>query len=914
MDQTQRHRGVLAHSNEGARHAAQRLSGGHARSSKLRCGFTLALSAALAASFSSAMPALAHASELQISNEVIEQAKSALNGTGASPNSYATQSATTKAASKSKLPSSYDLRDPNGDGNQNDSVVTSVKNQMPWGTCWGFAAIAACETSILSKAAKEGKSDEVQDLDLSELQLSWSAYKEDGAPASAVGEAQAGEGYHSESDNPNYGLDMGGQPGWAASIFAAGIGPVYEELAPYQNKSGRYKCMVTPAGSTRYTTKNLTDEQIELYKASGATVQKLYYSGNYKDDNGKTQYTDWSVDESIWNSSSFEFENANILPDTVVWDESTGAYQGIDDRAVEAIKSEIHEGRAVSCAFCSDSGLYRYTNESTWAHYTYDESEEADHAVTIVGWDDGYSASNFKNAEGKKPEGDGAWLVKNNWGAETESFPNNQEENPFGILDEDGKHTGYFWLSYYDRSICQLESFDFDLNTYSDGEEYVIDQYDYMPQNSLVVIPDTETASSANIYNADGDMILRSLATEVARPNSTVTYEVYLLDDDAKTPVDGKKVCTTKASYDYSGYHRITLDKADWIAMREGQRYAVVTTQKCNDDGLYYTCAGQNYGKATDAEIAAYAESVPKTVKNEFYTDYYNQQLDLYVDEGLSEVEAMSKATNDANAYIELESTKTAMAAEVATKIKEFKTSYFVAKVNKGESFTNSAACLKKSQSAVWYDWSRLANSKAMAATGAVVDNLPIKAYGELNEWASVEQLTKLDTQLAAAKKLLKNAVVSENGTGLTKAQAWIAQSDYDKLKAGVETAQALMEQAGEDYKTTLSNTTPTPDEAAAAINALAITTHTGDAMAANTIKAVKGKLTVKKGKTAKLAIKKAQGKVTVTCSNKKVKASYKSGKLVVKGKKKGKAVIKVKAAGNSVYNAGTATIKVTVK
>ena len=33
------------------------------------------------------------------------------------------------------LPSSYDLRD--------KGVVTPVKRQNPWGTCWGFAAIAA---------------------------------------------------------------------------------------------------------------------------------------------------------------------------------------------------------------------------------------------------------------------------------------------------------------------------------------------------------------------------------------------------------------------------------------------------------------------------------------------------------------------------------------------------------------------------------------------------------------------------------------------------------------------------------------------------------------------------------------------------------------------------------------------------
>lgn len=48
----------------------------------------------------------------------------------------------------------------------------------------------------------------------------------------------------------------------------------------------------------------------------------------------------------------------------------------------------------------------------------------ANHAVTIVGWDDSYSKENF-NAE-HQPPADGAWIVKNSWGAESNEFPNNR--------------------------------------------------------------------------------------------------------------------------------------------------------------------------------------------------------------------------------------------------------------------------------------------------------------------------------------------------------------------------------------------------------------------------------------------------------------------------------------------------------
>ena len=64
--------------------------------------------------------------------------------------------------------------------------------------------------------------------------------------------------------------------------------------------------------------------------------------------------------------------------------------------------------RAVSIGFCADTSLpsqeagdgqYISTN---WAHYTYDAEEHANHAVTVVGWDDNYPAENF--IEGHEPK------------------------------------------------------------------------------------------------------------------------------------------------------------------------------------------------------------------------------------------------------------------------------------------------------------------------------------------------------------------------------------------------------------------------------------------------------------------------------------------------------------------------------
>ena len=99
----------------------------------------------------------------------------------------------------------------------------------------------------------------------------------------------------------------------------------------------------------------------------------------------------------------------------------------IEDRA--QVKKAILEHGSVSTSFyASDNGAY----SSTYNSY-YTATEDQNHAVMLVGWDDNFSRDNFM--DGNKPLGNGAWLVRNSWN-----------------LDDYGKN-GYFWLSYYDKSL-----------------------------------------------------------------------------------------------------------------------------------------------------------------------------------------------------------------------------------------------------------------------------------------------------------------------------------------------------------------------------------------------------------------------------------------------------------------------------
>lgn len=392
--------------------------------------------------------------------------------------------------------------------------MTPVKLQNPWGTCWGFSAIAASETSILSELKNAGMnySSTSPFYDLSERQLAWFAY----SPIPEGDESgQGGEGMVNLSDDENAPFNNGGLPVFATSVFSTGIGPLTEAQAPYRNDEGKIEYQTDAEGN------QVLDEDgnpIPLWYAMEGT---------------------WKLDESMRYQQVIDLEETYVLPVPATFetdDEGNMTYVYNADTTT-AIKEQLMEGRAVSIAFCADQSMpgqiteQQYINPDTWAHYTY-EPASANHAVTIVGWDDSYSASNF--TEGHQPEGNGAWIVKNSWGSSDAGFPNH--------LDWGIEGSGYFYLSYYDQSISIAEAFDYNTAGVGTRDSYCANQYDYMPSSAAFTETDDAKMSTANIFTAEADQVVTTLTCETTSPNSIVTYELYRLDDDSTSPTDGNKV------------------------------------------------------------------------------------------------------------------------------------------------------------------------------------------------------------------------------------------------------------------------------------------------------------------------------------------------------------------------------------
>jgi hypothetical protein len=223
-----------------------------------------------------------------------------------------------------------------------------------------------------------------------------------------------------------------------------------------------------------------------------------------------------------------------------------------------------------------------YINVNNYSQYTYNQKAEQNHAVAIIGWDDNYSASNF--LENHQPPADGAWIIRNSWGSQ------------YG-------NKGYFYLSYYDKTICLPESFDFVVSNIDNHTSLVdIMGYDYMQASAISSVQVKDKAKMANIFNIENDSVISYISMMTTGLDTNVIAEVYLLNKNAKSPVDGKLLDIVSKDYQFGGYHRIALNYN--YVIPAGSKISVVqsqcteTTEGWQYDVSYTVGTNQKYQEA----------------------------------------------------------------------------------------------------------------------------------------------------------------------------------------------------------------------------------------------------------------------------------------------------------------------------
>ena len=184
--------------------------------------------------------------------------------------------------------------------------------------------------------------------------------------------------------------------------------------------------------------------------------------------------------------------------------------------------------------------------------YYYDGDLAADHAVTIVGWDDNYSKDNFINT----PHENGAWIVRNSWGPD---------------WDDDG----YFYVSYYDTQLAlnvgDDYSYTFVLNdTLKFNRNY---QYEIgaMAWNFYL---DNSRIFYKNVFTATDSEVLGGVSTYF-KELTNWTVSVYVND----------VLKTVKNGISPAGYWTILLDDA--IHLECGDVFDVVFNCSCDVEKIY---------------------------------------------------------------------------------------------------------------------------------------------------------------------------------------------------------------------------------------------------------------------------------------------------------------------------------------
>ena len=456
-------------------------------------------------------------------------------------------------AEATAFPEAYDMRE--------QGYITSVKLQNPFGSCWAFAAIAAAESSILSSglAAEDGL--DATTLNLSERHLSIFT----STPVRDKSSSQYGEGFKEEGISASQKLQRGGYSFLASNVFASGAGPVLEADDPdliYQGRNG-----------------------IIDYRYFEGALQAYCFSAD----------DDWDIPYEKRNTKSYTLKESYVLPtpaEIIIEDVTKGVdywEYSYNEAATAAIKKQLLAGRAVEIGFQADQASPNQDEveplmlSDQWAHYgTY--MGFANHAVTIVGWDDRYPKENF--LEGNQPPENGAWLVKNSWGSGEEEFPNKAAGN-WGLLQGQDKypyeatsdiHTGYFWLSYYDRSLSLPEAVEFEQT----DEDMIMDAYDYMGAHSLNATEYEEESKMANMFRASFSEKVMQIAFQTTHPNTTVKWQVYLLEGDEDDPDGGILKAEGEETYEFGGFHKVDLGE-DAFPVACGQYYSIVITEMLAD-------------------------------------------------------------------------------------------------------------------------------------------------------------------------------------------------------------------------------------------------------------------------------------------------------------------------------------------
>lgn len=350
---------------------------------------------------------------------------------------------------------------------------------------------------------------------------------------------------------------------------------------------------IVTSGANEFSMGGNNDDAVAtVARWSGLTTEAKYpYSSNYS---------------SMNFSESDMFVNDYNLDSAIFYNKATD---------MEQIKAAIYKNGAVATSYYdnSDSGSSSHTLSPAGSSYYQNVQTGTNHAITVVGWDDNFSASNFKIT----PPSNGAWLCKNSWGT--------------NFHDK-----GYFWLSYCDPSNTEFA----EINAKPAGEFDHNYQYDGISCTASITYNEN-VIYGANIFTAESSEVIKAFSLKI---NDDAPYQciikLYTGVTSTYNPKSGTLRETKTVNFDSKGFYTVDFD--DSYIINKGQKFSVVIElRKSSDyawlpveisDSRYYECdskQGQSMcsysgSSWTDLSNAGYG-NIPLKV---YTSDYYPVEIE----------------------------------------------------------------------------------------------------------------------------------------------------------------------------------------------------------------------------------------------------------------------------------------------
>ena len=174
-----------------------------------------------------------------------------------------------------------------------------------------------------------------------------------------------------------------------------------------QGKVGKYKTTDLNGGQINYPATYYFNGIGQLFE------EEMEYPKTYK----TITLDEYIEGRNIISLERFEINNVN-------------SYGICSEDEIETLKTKILNYGAIQGSMYMKESLFNDPNNDYYIS-TKDNSTNANHGISIIGWDDTISKTNFQNATR-----DGAWIIKNSWG-------------------DTWSNDGIFYISYDDHFICK---------------------------------------------------------------------------------------------------------------------------------------------------------------------------------------------------------------------------------------------------------------------------------------------------------------------------------------------------------------------------------------------------------------------------------------------------------------------------